>query len=507
MKKMLSMIMVAALILGGCAKPTPTGTTDSGSNEQAGENKSITIRLVSIPNTLDCYAAGTIDCEEISKLLYDLVLEPDPQTGAPQPGIVKEWETPDDLTVILTIGEGYMFQNGDKLLPEDIIYSIEENREHSLGGHAFASIKNMEAEGDNKVIIHLESPFVDTVTALTSVYVYDKSYCESVGDDWANKPVGTGPYKLREYVPGSKVVLEAWEDYPFEKCYMDEYTFLCMEEDSAAYIALESGDVDATAISIADYDRAKENKDVTVYEGDTITLYQVWMNVSKPPFDNLNLRKAMAYAYNTDGFLALNKLMTKTDSFVPRQADFYYSAPNAISYDLEKARELLEAEGYSTANPLKIELITYAGEKTRQAYEAYQLELKQIGIEMEITTMEFGAYLDKMYKGEFEVISDDWSIPLFLMNYMAMLYSGSHGDYNGTFFTDQRCDELYHIAAGSATDPQVGIDAAKELQEIAWEQVPFIPTFSPKMYFVADTDIKGVELQNNGRPILRKLCR
>lgn len=505
MKKVVSLIMAAALILSGCAKQA--GPEAAPGAVPAGDNKAITIRLVSIPNTLDCYAAGTIDCEEISKLLYDLVLTPDPQTGAPLPGVVTEWETPDDLTVILTIGDGYVFQNGDKLLPEDIIYSIEQNRDHSLGGHAFSSIKDMTAQGENQVVINLETPFVDVVTALTTVYLYDKSYCEAAGDDWANNPVGTGPYKLKEYVPGGKIVLEAWEDYPFEKCYMDTYTFLSMEEDSAAYIAMEAGDVDATAISVADYDRAKENPAVTLYEGETITQYQVWMNVSKPPFDNLNLRKAMAYAYNTEGFLALNKGMSKSDSFVPKQAEFYYSAPNAITYDLDKARELLEAEGYSTANPLKIELITYAGEKTRQAYEAYQLELKQIGIEMEITTMEFGAYLDKMYKGEFEVISDDWSIPLFLMNYMAMLYSGSQGDYNGTFFEDARCDELYQIAAGSSTNPQIGLDAARELQEIAWDQVPFIPTFSPRVFFVADSDIKGVELQNNGRPVLRKLSR
>ena len=505
MKKLVIAILVAALTLGGCAKPS--GTASGGEAAATGDNKSITIRLVSVPNTLDCYAAGSIDSEEISKLIYDLVLTPDPQTGSAQPGVITSWETPDDKTVVLNIGEGYLFQNGEKLLPEDIIYSIEQNREHSLGGHAFSSIQDMKADGENKVIITLSAPFVDVVTALTTVYVYDKSYCESAGDDWANNPIGTGPYKLKEYVPGGKIVMEAWADYPFEKCYMDKYTFLSMEEDSAAYIALESGDVDLTAIAVADYDRAKENQNVTLYEGDTITLYQVWMNTTKPPFDNLNLRKAMAYAYNTEGFLALNKGLMKSDSFVPTQADFYYSSPKALTYNLDKARELLTAEGYSPENPLKIELITYAGEKSRQAYEAYQLELRQIGIEMEITTMEFGAYLDKMYKGEFQVISDDWSIPLFLMNYMAMLYSGSMGDYNGTFFENERCDELYNIAAGSATNPQAGLDAAKELQDIAWEYVPFIPTFQARAYVAADTDIKGVVLQNNGRPVLRELFR
>lgn len=505
MKRLVSIIMAAALALGGCAGPSSGPAT--GKSADKGDGKSITIRLVSIPNTLDCYAAGTVDCEEISKLIYDLVLIPDPQTGAPQPGVVTKWETPDALTVILTMGDGCVFQNGDKLLPEDIIYSIEQNRAHSLGGQAFSCIKDMTAEGDHKIVIHLDTPFVDVVPALTTVYVFDKSYCEAAGDDWANKPVGTGPYKLKDYIPGAKVVLEAWDNYPSEKCFMNEYTFLCMEEDSAAYIALESGDVNATAISIADYDRAKENPSFSVYEADTITLYQVWMNVSKPPFDNLNLRRAMAYAYNKDGFMALDKSMVEADSFVPTQADFYYSAPNVIPYDLDKARELVEAEGYSVSNPLKIELTTYAGEKTRQMYEAYQLELKQIGIDMEITTMEFGAYLDKMQKGEYQVISNDWSIPLLLMNYMAMMYTGSQGNYNGTFFSDPRCDELYHIAAGSATDPQVGLDAAKELQTIAWDQVPFIPTFAHKVYFVADKDIKGVELQSNGRPILRKLYR
>ena len=497
---------LAMLLLTGCGSKQGCEGQPSGTGK-SGNEKSITIRLVSIPNTLDCYSAGTVDSEEIAKLIYDLVLNPEPETGAPQPGVVTEWETPDEMTVILTMGDGFMFQNGDKVLPEDIIYSIEQNRDHSLGGHAFSCIESMEAVGDNQVILRLATPFVDVVTALTTVYVYDKSYCESVGDDWANKPVGSGPYKLKQYIPSSKVVVEAWEDYPFEKCYMEEYTFLCMEEDAAAYIALEAGDVDMASISVADYDRAMENPNVNVYETMTILMSQAWMNTQKAPFDNINLRKAMAYSYNREGFLALNKKMAAADSFVPSQAEFYYSAPNVIHYDLDKARELLEKEGYSKNNPLQIELLTYAGESSRQAYEAYQMELRQIGVEMKITTMEFGAYLDKMYKGEFEMISNDWSIPLFLMNYMAMLYSGSLGDYNGSFFVNDACDELYNIAANSITDKQAGIDAARKLQELSWEYVPMIPTFQSRAYVAASKDIQGVVLQNNGRPVLRELCR
>ena len=139
-----------------------------------------------------------------------------------QPGVIASWEQPDELTYKLTVGDGFMFQNGEPLEVEDVVYSLTRLENVSQTADLYAQIDSVSAEG-NVVTIVLKEANSGFIRDLVEVPVLNKSYCEEVGDAYANAPIGTGPYVMTEFVPGEKAVLTAWADYPGQKASIENH--------------------------------------------------------------------------------------------------------------------------------------------------------------------------------------------------------------------------------------------------------------------------------------------
>ena len=179
------------------------------------------------------------------------------------------------------------------------------------------------------------------------------------------------------------------------------------------------------------------------------------------------------------------------DSMTPPMFVTYYASPELPGFDLEMARQLLEEEGYGPSNPLAFETWIYGGNAS--VMETYQALLSAIGVNMTIRNLEFGVFLEGMARGEYQMLSGSWNNlagdPLSaLENY----WTGSYGSRNISFFTNERADELYEIAKATV-DEEVLFDAAREVQDLAAELMPIIPTFSTLAIYAMDAELAGVE--------------
>lgn len=302
---------------------------------------------------------------------------------------------------------------------------------------------------------------------------------------------------MTEFVPGEKAVLTAWADYPGQKASIETITFKAIAEPSAAYIAVEAGDADFTEIDATDYARAEANDNLVFYTGDTTYTAFVAMNTQEPPFDNVNVRKAMAYAYNKEGYLNVKGENYHTiDSMFPMMSEYYYASDDAITYDLEKAKELLAAEGYDESNPLTFEIIGYSNNDV--VMQAYQADLKSIGVNVELVTQEFGVFLENMVGMNFQMLTGGWGDttgnPL---TSAECYYSGSFGSQNISFYDNPVCDELY-ITAKTSNDTAEIKDACQQIQQIAWEDVPMFPTFGRNEGYVYNKNLNGVVISPSG---------
>jgi len=233
------------------------------------------------------------------------------------------------------------------------------------------------------------------------------------------------------------------------------------------------------------------------YTGDTTYTAFVAMNTQEPPFDNANVRKAMAYAYNKEGYLNVKGENYHTiDSMFPMMSEYYYASDDAITYDLEKAKELLAAEGYDESNPLTFEIIGYSNNDV--VMQAYQADLKSIGVNVELVTQEFGVFLENMVGMNFQMLTGGWGDttgnPL---TSAECYYSGSFGSQNISFYDNPVCDELY-ITAKTSNDTAEIKDACQQIQQIAWEDVPMFPTFGRNEGYVYNKNLNGVVISPSG---------
>lgn len=456
------------------------------------DRETVIIAINSIGNTLDPAVANYTDVSTATGHIYDPIIGVDEEFNF-EAAVATSWEQVDAVTFKFTVGDGFVFHNGESLAMEDVIFSIERLNEIPRLASVMENIDSVEITADKEVTINLVEPNSSTIRSLMGeARVFNKSYCESVGDAYANEPVGTGPYEVKNYVPGDKLELVAWEDYPFEQPAIKNLTFKSIEEDSSRYINLETGEAQFASISHHDLERAENNDLFNVICKETTNTAFISMNTQKAPFDNRNVRLAMAYATDKEGLATVQGGSQVIDSMTPPMFNTYYASPNLPTYDLDKARELLEEEGYDESNPLEFETWVYGGNTA--IMEAFQAGLSSIGVEMEIKNLEFGVFLEGMANGEYQMLAGSWNNttgdPLSaLENY----YSGSFGSQNISFFENERADELY-FAALTAPDEDELIAAAHELQELAAQEMPIIPTYSTQAIFAFHKDLQGVRI-------------
>jgi peptide/nickel transport system substrate-binding protein len=492
----------ASATTAGAATSTATAATTAATEAApaAGPSGSVTTVMTKIGNTLDPAVANSTTVSSITSHIYDKVVGVD-ETFNFVPGVAGDWTEVDGVTWELTIMDGFVFHNGEPLELEDVKYSIDRLESITQAAESYSNIESVEIQAPDKIILHYKEPNSVTFRDLMSnVVVVNKSYCEEAGEKYANEPVGTGPYVLSKFTPGSDVVLSAWDAYPFDAPKIETLAFKSIEEDASRYIAVETGEAEVAQIVYQDLQRAQDNASVEVYETRTSNTGFISMNTAKPPFDNANVRRAIAHATDKEGLAIIKGGSEPINSMVPSMLDIYYDSPNLPNFDLDKAKELLAAEGYGEGSPLEFTVWIYSG--SDPVVEALQADLKTIGVNMEISSMEFGVFLDGMANGEYEMLLGSWNnVSGNNLSALANYWTGSFGVENISFYDNPRCDELYSKAVTASGDELIEI--AREVQDIAAQDVPMIPTFSQISYVAAAKGIQNIRLYMGGTISLR----
>ena len=485
MKRFLALVLTVILSMGLFAT--------AGIAE--GDSSPITMVLSEVGNNLDPIIANYIDTSTMMQHIYDNILHVDTDFNL-IPGIVSAWNQPDGTTIELTMGEGFVFHNGEPLEMEDLMYALERAEHVAEMAATWEKIESLTSEG-NVMTIKLKQPDNGFLRGLAELPVMNKSYCQSMGEGYANAPVGTGPYKVAQYVPGDRLVLEAWADYPFEKAIIPQITFIGITESAAKYMAVEAGDAQFSQISYADFNRAQSNDKIATFEGPTTSTSFVSMNVTAAPFDDVNVRQAMAYAYNKEGYKNLATYnMFSIDSMFLLDSAYYSSSEYAITYNPEKAKELLEAAGYNESTPLSFVVAGYGGENPMML--AYQADLMAIGVNVTLENYEFGTFLNLMMNQEYQMLTGSWGNTVGdPLSSAASYWSESFGSMNISFFVSERCDELYNTALVSVDEAEIQA-ACAEIQDIAWQEVPIIPTYGRYQSFAYDKDLTGMVISPSG---------
>ena len=369
----------------------------------AAQRSDINVGMVLEPPNLDPTSGAAAAIREVT---YSNIFEgltrfgPD---GSVNPGLAHGWDISDDgLTYTFHLREGVTFHDGAPFSADDVVFSLDRARaEGSTNAQPqlFAAIDTVEALDPQTVQVTLSQP--------QGSFLFNMAWGDAVimspdsVETNATNPVGTGAFRFTRWVQGDRVEMERNPDYWGEAPALERVTFRFIADPTAAFAAMMAGDVDAFPNFPAPETLAQLDADprfsviVGSTEGETI----LSMNHANEALSDIRIRQAISHAINRQEIIdgAMFGFGTPIGThFAPHNPD-YIDLTDLSPHDPDRARELLaEAGAEGLSFRLALPPPTYA----RRGGEILAAQLRAVGIETQITNMEWAQWLEQVFNGK-----------------------------------------------------------------------------------------------------------
>ncbi len=375
-----------------------------GAGIASAEKTDITIGLQLEPPHLDptSAAAGAIDSVLYSNIFEGLTRFA--ADGAIIAGLAKSWEiSGDGLTYTFTLNSGVKFHDGSAMDADDVKFSLDRARaEDSANAQKalFAGIASVDVVNAETVKVTLSEPngsFLFNMAWGDAVIVAPESI-----ENIKTNPVGTGPFTFSNWVQGDRIDISRNADYWGAPAKLEKATFKFISDPTAAFAAVMAEDVDAFTNFPAPENLPQFEADARfqVVKGNTEGETILSTNNKMPPFDNVKVRKALAHAIDRQAIIdgAMFGLGTPIGThFAPHHPDYIDLTGNS-NYDPELSKKLLAEAGFADGfkTTLKLPPPSYA----RRGGEIIAAQLRDVGIETEISNLEWAQWLEQVFRGK-----------------------------------------------------------------------------------------------------------
>ncbi|MBL8672218.1 MAG: ABC transporter substrate-binding protein [Alphaproteobacteria bacterium] len=426
---------------------------------------------------LDNYKIAGREGLILTRHVFDGLLYKDMDSGTFKPALATAWKFTSPTAIELDLRQGVTFHNGEAFDADDVVYTLTTIADPKYGTRykiVIDWIKNVEKLDKFKVRINMSKAYAPALEMLAdNLPIYPNEYFAQAGSQgMAAKPVGTGPYRLVEFTPGTRYVLERFDGHyagsPKGKPAIKRIVVRTIPEANTQYAELLTGKLDW--IWRVPPDQAKRlaaNPAVQIVSGGIMRIGYVHFNVAekakKFPTGNVKVRQAIMHAVNRQAII---------DAFVGGASKVVHPACNPAqfgcatdvkqyAYDPAAAKKLLAEAGFP--NGLDIELMFAA--MPRPQAEAIAADLGKVGIRVTLNEQQYAAAAPKWRAGEVPMVLGNWGsygigdVAMILGNFFAGGADDLVGDAEIKAWID---------TGDTATDPAVRKDAyAKALKKIA----------------------------------------
>ena len=448
--------------------------------------------------------------------IYNTLVEADPDT-LPNvgPGIADEWSSsPDGMTWTFHIRDNARFSNGEPVTAEDVQFSLERFADPTISVNIPSlgvGVESVDIIDDQTVQVNLDRPvgaFLENISVFPASIINKAAVLAEGDDHWMN-PLGTGPFKVKEWVPGSHITLERNEYYWEEgKPYLDEIRFDYIPDDNARILRIQGGDADLVeGVPWTQIPDLSLSEGFSIHVADIVRYEGVFLNHTIPPLGEIGVRQALNYATNK---AAINEAVYGgvgeiANSMIPKalyHSD--YDTLPAYFYDIEKAKELMAAS--SMPDGFDLAYIYPSGSTAHeQLGTILQADWAQIGVNLSIEEVDTGTLFgDRFFTMEYEsgVPLPKFTSDVVVPDEVALLfYDKDPSNILAGFFTGWEIpDELERFTEEAAftTDEAIRAELWPEVQRIAMEEAPWVTLFFlPTVHAVAD-HVEGFRVVPNG---------
>ncbi len=513
----LLLILLCSLLLPACS------TSDS-------PQPSVKRSATSIPVTGDSLVEGTIG--EASTLIPILASDASSHAVAGQVynGLVKYDKnlnitgdlaesydiSPDGLNITFHLRRGVKWHDGAPFTARDVLYTYRvtvDPKTPTAYAEDFKQVNNISAPDDHTVKVVYGIPFAPALASwgMNILPAHLLEGQDITKSPLARQPVGTGPYRFKEWVAGQKIVLEANSEYFEGRPYIDRYIYRIIPDTSTMYMELKAGAIDLMGLTPVQYARQTNNKSFTSlfnkYRFPSSSYLYMGYNLRHPLFGDKRIRQAMTAAINKDELIQGVLFGMGQKAHGPIVPGRWAYNPNVkdIAYNPQHASELLAQAGWKEKNndgilvkdgkPFQFTILTNQGNQQRlMTAQIIQQRLRQVGIDVKIRVVEWAAFLKEFVnKGNFEVVLLAWSISQDPDMYDIWHSSKTNpGELNFIGYKNPEVDRLL-VSGRNTFDIQKRKQAYFRIQDILAEEQPYTFLYVPDALPVVSARIRGVE--------------
>lgn len=508
----------AAQAEADAARAEAEAAAESAAAPAGGPQRGGTLTFARFFETQNLDPAGVADNGSIfvRVQIYNTLVEADPDT-LPNvgPGIADEWSSsPDGMTWTFHIRDNARFSNGEPVTAEDVQFSLERFADPTISVNIPSlgvGVESVDIIDDQTVQVNLDRPvgaFLENISVFPASIINKAAVLAEGDDHWMN-PLGTGPFKVKEWVPGSHITLERNEYYWEEgKPYLDEIRFDYIPDDNARILRIQGGDADLVeGVPWTQIPDLSLSEGFSIHVADIVRYEGVFLNHTIPPLGEIGVRQALNYATNK---AAINEAVYGgvgeiANSMIPKalyHSD--YDTLPAYFYDIEKAKELMAAS--SMPDGFDLAYIYPSGSTAHeQLGTILQADWAQIGVNLSIEEVDTGTLFgDRFFTMEYEsgVPLPKFTSDVVVPDEVALLfYDKDPSNILAGFFTGWEIpDELERFTEEAAftTDEAIRAELWPEVQRIAMEEAPWVTLFFlPTVHAVAD-HVEGFRVVPNG---------
>lgn len=444
------------------------------------------------------------------------------------------------LTYTFQLRKGVKFHTTKTFKPtrdfnaDDVIFSFErqwkkDHPYHNVGGGNYEYfqgmdmgkvIKSIKAPNPQTVEITLnypEAPFLANL-AMPFMSILSKEYGDQLArenkkDLIDTNPVGTGPFVFQSYTKGSAIRYTAFESYWGKKGNITKLIFAITPDANVRAQKLKTGECHFSAEPApSDLPSLRSDARIQVMSAPGMNIGYVAMNVTKKPFDNVLVRKAVNYALNRQAYIEAiflgNAVVAKNP--LPPNIWSYNEAVKDYDYNPEKAKELLKQAGL--ANGFETEMWTMPVTRPynpngKKLGEMMQADLAKVGIKVKLVTYDWPTYLSKSKVGEHSLLQFGWTgdngDP---DNFLGVLL-GCSSVASGSNYA-RWCHKPFNdliLEAKRNTDPKKRTELYQKAQVIFKDQSPWVPVDHSTVFRAMSKNVKNYKIQPLGGDIFNEV--
>ncbi len=473
--------LISLLFLAACGSDGNDGGDEASGGE---EPKVLRVANGADPVTFDIQATNDQATTRVAKQIYENLIVQTPELEL-VPGLATEWEEVEENLYEFKLREGVTFHNGETFTANDVDFTLRRAVESPTIGHIVDSIDpdTIEVIDDYTIRVGTKDTFGPFLTHLAhpTVAILNEKAVEDAGEDYGvTVVVGTGPFVFDEWVTGASVTADRYEDYWGDAAKVDRIEFSTVADPSVRLIELESGAVDiAYDISPSDISAVEESDELTLLNTPNLGAEYLGLNLKNDtPLRDVKVRQAIAHTIDVQSIIdtVYQGVGEQMSGPINELVFAFNDSLEPIPYDLDVAKDLLAEAGYADGG---FTLTLNVGDNSQERIRVSQVvseALAELGITVEVSQMEWGAYLDATAVGEADMFLLGWTTVTTDADYglYPLFHSNSFGESgNRTFYANDRVDELLDLGRYT-TDQEQRIEYYQEAQEIIHDEVPWV---------------------------------